>query len=241
MHDAVSVPSLSPFQSEVGAPRPKDLITEPVRLVIMGKMAAGKTQAATFLAEQYGATTWTIAQRIKETAHALVDQTGQLDMLLESVIVDPALRAQSAVALLRFADGYELEPGKPRKLYQEVGQILRDLHPSTSFCWEEELERRIQRSGQGLTVVDLRSKEGYRFFVVDRGYRTLRIDATEEVRRRRLLARDRFAVVDDAVFTHQSETEVDSLEFEFVIDNNRDDLELLHDRLEAVVAAIRPA
>jgi dephospho-CoA kinase len=203
----------------------------------MGKMGSGKTQASSYLAEKYGASTWTVAERIKEVSHALVDQSGQLDVLLHAVVPDAEHRRAAVYELLRFSDGYQLESGKPRKLYQEVGQILRDLHPTTRLCWEEDLERRIQVVASKLTVIDVRSQEGYKFFVQDRGYIALRIDAPLSVRKRRLLERDTFAVVDQAVFDHQSETDVDALSFDVTIDNGHANLDKLNKDLDSTIKA----
>lgn len=211
----------------------------PVRLAIMGKMAAGKTTAADHLMREYGATTWTIAERIKQVAHALIDQTGNLGDLLEVIVREPQLRHDATVALLRYADAYEPEPGsKPRGAYQQVGQILRDLHPSTRLCWEADLQARIDATSSDFVVVDMRAKESHRFFCDEQGYASLRIDASEQVRRARMAARDG-AVPTDELFRHQSETDVDELEFDFVIANESADPSALYERLDRMVAVLR--
>lgn len=205
------------------------------RLVIMGKMGAGKTFASNYLVDRHGAKAWTIAERIKQVSHALTGEFGDLGELLRVVLLDEQQQQMATRELLRFAEDYQREPGKPRQLYQEVGEILRDLDPSTRLCWEEDLQRRIESHPSGFTVVDIRSQASYGFFVGQHQYRSLRIDASRELRERRLLARDKFAVADPAVFQHSSETDVDQLEFDFVIENQGDDPRELQQALDAVV------
>lgn len=224
IRDMADTPELQPVQA---------------RLVIMGKMAAGKTFAQNHLTERYGAVAWTIAERIKQVSHALIGEFGDLGELLRVVLLEPEMQNLATYELLRFADSYEREPGKPRRLYQEVGEILRHLDESTRLCWEEDLARRIDAHPSSFTVVDIRSKESYGFLVGERGFRSLRIDASEAVRERRLLARDKHAMVDRSLFYHQSETDVDELEFDFVIDNEHDDPAEFVKALDALVAQLR--
>jgi cytidylate kinase len=205
-------------------------------LVIMGKMGAGKTSASNYLAEHYRASSWTIAERIKQVSHALVDGSGQLGELLKVVVLDQELCLQATQELLRFTDSYHPESGKPRHLYQEVGQVLRDLDPRLRYCWEEDLNRRIQASPTcPLTVVDIRSREGYHFFVKERKYYRLRIDAPLAVRKQRLLSRDRHALEKQDLFSHQSETDVDSLEFDWVVDNSSSDINALRKSIAQIM------
>lgn len=206
------------------------------QLIIMGEMAAGKTTASDRLAERYGARTWTISQMIKRVSHALVDRPAELDTLLELVLPDSRLRDLGRSALLQFGETYEMTGTSKvdyRALYQDVGEILRHLHPETRFCWEEELARRIAAVSLGLVhdaapateraVIDVRAKESHYFFCTLHGYRSLRIVAPLEVRRARILGRDGVQVIDESVFTHPSETDVRELPFDFTIDNGADD------------------
>lgn len=206
----------------------------PIQLVVMGKMAAGKTTASNYLVDDHGATAWTIAERIKQVAYALVGHSGNLGDLLNIVLQDNEHERLATKALLVWSDSYVMEVGKPRRLFQEVGQILRDLSPQTVLCWEEDLQRRISIAEQRCTVVDIRSKESYGFFVAQ-GYSTLRIDAPLDIRKQRLLMRDKHEMLDDRVFSHQSETDVDCLSFQFTIDNSSDDPTALYAELDAVI------
>lgn len=207
-----------------------------VRLAIMGKMAAGKTFASTHLVENWGGQAWTTAERIKQISHALVDQSGDLGSLLEVVLVEGDMVELATVELLKFSDSYEPEPGnKPRRLYQEVGQILRDLHPSTRFCWEEDLERRMSEAPAAFTIIDIRARESFNYFVTERDFASLLISAPEEVRRRRMQERDLRDVSDPSLLNHVSETDVDSLQFDFEISNSEDDPQGLYEELDQLV------
>lgn len=207
-----------------------------LQLAVMGKMASGKTFASSHLVEEWGGKAWTTAGRIKQIAHALVDQSGDLDGLMGVVIIDPDMRELATHELLRFAEGYQPEPGtKPRRLYQEVGQILRDLHPSTRFCWEEDLERRLKEAPSPFTIIDIRARESFQYFVEERNFVSLLISAPEEVRRRRMMERDSRDVSDPTLLNHVSETDVDSLKFDFVINNPEDSPQQLFAELDQLV------
>lgn len=209
-----------------------------VKLVIMGKMAAGKTHAAEHMVRNHDATLWTISERIKQVSHALIDGTGQLGQLLE-VVIPGHLMHEATVALLAYADRYEEETGKARRLYQDVGQILRDLHPETGLCWEEDLQRRIESSPSTFTIVDIRSKESHAFFVDQQDFASLRIKAPLEVRKQRMQLRDGSVPVDPAVFEHQSETETDHLHADYVINNDHMDEARFFAEVDEVVAQLR--
>jgi len=221
------------------SPDPTLLEGSNLRLAIMGKMAAGKTFASGHLVEQWGGKAWTTSERIKQISHALIDQNGDLGALMEVVIVDPTLQELATRELLRFADSYQAEPGlKPRRLYQEVGQILRDLDPSTRFCWEEDLERRLEATQSDFTIIDIRARESFQYFVEERAYHSLLISAPLEVRHRRMLERDSNAITDPALLNHVSETDVDSLNFEFVIENEQDDASHLFAELDQLIVGL---
>lgn len=211
-------------------------LDNPVRLVVMGKRAVGKSLASSHLVSQWDGTAWTVAERIKQISHALIDQTGPLGSLLEVVILNEDLRDEATRQLLRYADTYQPEPGlKPIRLYQDVGEVLRRLHPSTLYCWEEELERRITANPSPLVVIDLRARESHHFFVTERHYASLLLTAPEEVRNRRMKKRDQHVITDPVANSHVSETDVDALNFEFVLDNRDDDPARLHHELDNIV------
>lgn len=222
-------------------PQPDTSILDdnPVGLVLMGKRAAGKSFASGRLVSAWGATAWTVAERIKQISHALIDQNGPLGDLLSVVLPEEGLGDEATRQLLRYADTYEPEAGaKPIRLYQDIGEILRHLDPSSLFCWEEDLQRRIEANPSALTVVDLRAKESFDFFVVQRRYSSVLVTAPDAVRERRMAIRDRHVIVDPAATGHVSETDVDNLDFEFVVNNDSDDPTRLYGEMDAIVRTV---
>ncbi len=107
------------------------------KILIMGKMASGTTEAALYFKEQYNASTWTIADRIKQLSHSLVEKSPDTQMLLDGLLTSEVGQI-AAKRLLSFSKSYSPEPGKPRHLYQEVGQILRELNEENRYCWEKD-------------------------------------------------------------------------------------------------------
>ena len=86
---------------------------------------------------------------------------------------------------------------------------------------------------------DVRSLASFEYFG-SRGYRTLRIDAPESVRLERMMSRDGYLPARET-FEHPSETELDGVAHEFVIDNASNDLDLLYGSLDRLVETLRGA
>lgn len=210
------------------------------RLLITGKMGSGKSSASAYLCAHHRATRWTRSESMKRLAHALVEQVGDAEALLRALVPDEQMRDIARAELLRYIAGYTPETGKARRLYQDVAQILIDLDP---LVFEEELMRRIAASEAAepkaahfSVIDDVRSRAAYDFFA-DRGYRTLRIEADESVRKARMLARDGY-LPSESTFRHPSETELDGVPHEFVITNNAPDMSGLTAQLDALVEAL---
>lgn len=216
------------------------------RLLITGKMGAGKSSASDYLCERWGATRWTRSESIKQLSHALTDQVGDAEALLEALLPDSVQRDAARRDLLRYIAGYTPEQGKARRLYQDVAQILIDVSP---LVFEEELLRRIRRAEKDepatahfSVVDDVRNLGAFQFFAAE-GYLSLRVEADEAVRRARILARDGY-LPSEETFRHQSETELDGVPHDFVIVNDAHErghlereLDLLIDRLGIGVIA----
>lgn len=210
-----------------------------VRLMMTGKMGSGKSSASEYLREAHGATCWSRTETMKALAHALAFQSGDVDEILGSLLSDPDSLERARRNLLAYAAVYEPEPGKPRRLYQDVVQILLDEDP---LCFERELLARMEEAEAGSRtefslVDDVRNREALRFFA-ERGYRSLRIDADDAICRRRMLDRDGY-LPDESAFAHPSERELDAEPHEFRIVNDSDDWVALHEALDVVVAQIR--
>ncbi|WP_353856741.1 AAA family ATPase [Bacillus sp. Bos-x628] len=112
----------------------------------------------------------------------------------------------------------EVAKGKPRKLYQQVGQFFREIYPNV---WVDILEDKLDSISfyghQDFIVTDVRQANEYRL-LKSRGFTFIKVEADDEVRRKRIAkAGD---VVSEEDFHHETETAVDSLPFDYLIENN---------------------
>lgn len=207
----------------------------PIRLLITGRMGSGKSVAADYLADRHGAVRWSRTELMKRLAHAVADHIDSPDGILERIFPNPDQRAQVRDELLSYVTDYEPEPDKPRRLYQEVTAICQDHDP---LCFERELDARIRDVSCDFSLIDdVRSPAAVDYFAA-RGYSTLRLEASEEVRKARMRARDGY-LPSDAVLNHPSETELDAVEHELVIRNDDNGLDAFHRQLDELVAKLR--
>lgn len=207
---------------------------QPIRLMMTGQMGSGKSFAADYLQERYGARRWSRTELMKQLAHAIVDQIGNPDPLLESLFTDPLERSRVRAELLAYR--YQEEPGKPRRLYQDITEICQQHDP---LCFERELAERIRKVGEGsfALIDDVRKKSAFDFFA-DLGYTSLRIAASENKRRERMLERDGY-LPDEATFLHPSETELVAVDHDVTIHNEGEDLPAFYTELDDLVIRLR--
>ena len=209
---------------------------EPILLLMTGAMGAGKSVGADFYVEVRNASRWSRTELMKRLAHGVADGIGDPDEILARIFTDASVRADVAHELLSYIAVYEPEPGKPRRLYQDVTQICQEHDP---LCFERELASRIDDAGEAefCLIDDVRIKAAFDFFT-GLGYRSIRIDAVEEARRRRMLDRDGYLPPDEA-FRHPSEIELANVAHDWTIDNNEDNPALLYRRLDGILTELR--
>lgn len=207
------------------------------KLMISGKMGSGKGVASAHLQQAHGALCWSRTERMKALAHAVADQVGDLEGILAAVLPGVDERDRARQALLTYIAGYQPEPGKPRQLYQDITQLVMDIDP---LAFERELHQRITDSvkvSRALVLIDdVRSLDAFRFFA-DHGFISIRIDASEPVRRERMRMRDGY-IPPQAAFEHPSETELDGVEHDHVIINNGADPRVLHDQIDRIISLV---
>lgn len=205
-----------------------------IRLLITGKMGSGKSYAADYLVDEHGAMRWSRTELMKRLSHSIADHIGDPDEILERIF--PNEEERSAVRDDLFAYHYQIEDGKPRRLYQDITEICQEHNP---LCFEQELETRIRAVGSCdfSLIDDVRKLSAFEFFV-DRGYATLRIDASEKVRRERMLSRDGYLPTEET-FAHVSEVDLDGIEHDFTIRNDSQDLISFYSQLDRIVAQLR--
>jgi hypothetical protein len=210
--------------------------SQPVLLLMTGSMGAGKSVGADFYVEHRGASRWSRTELMKRLAHAIADSIGDPTEILRRIVPDDEDRHELTYSLLDYIATYEPEPGKPRKLYQDITQICQDHDP---LCFERELAARIDQAGDAefCLIDDVRSHAAFEFFSA-RGYRSVRIDAQELVRRQRMKQRDGY-LPPEATFTHPSETELVEVNHDHVIENNEDNPARLYKALDDVLQIAR--
>lgn len=203
-----------------------------VKLFITGKMGSGKDSAALWFETKYGAERWTRTDLMKRLAHSLIDHVDSPDQYLERLFSDPDELSSVRDELLGYIKTYKPESGKARRLYQDVTEICQKYDP---YCFERELDERISMVGEGgfSLVDDVRKLSAFEYFK-NKGYLSLRIEASEPIRRQRMLNRDGF-LPDPETFRHSSETELDQVEHDFVVLNEKDDPTELIEQLQEVV------
>lgn len=121
----------------------------------------------------------------------------------------------------------ELSKGKPRKLYQEFGQLMRQIDPNV---WinkvDEKVRRRVKyasyfnKEGDASIVsiiTDLRQPNEYKY-CRDNGFYIIRINASDKTRMARMKADGDNVSLGD--LKHETETYVDSYDVDYEINND---------------------
>lgn len=210
-------------------------MTKPILILMTGSMGAGKSVGADFYVDIRNASRWSRTELMKRLAHAVADGFGNPDEILERIFRDHQVREEVTHELLAYISTYEAEPGKPRRLYQDITQICQDHDP---LCFERELASRIADAGDAAfcLIDDVRVQAAFEYFT-DLGYKSIRIHADEDVRRRRMLERDGYLPSEDT-FRHPSETELESVVHDWKIDNNEDDPRQLYRQLDQILTEL---
>jgi dephospho-CoA kinase len=129
-----------------------------------------------------------------------------------------------------------VKKGKPRRLYQVLGQKMREIDPDV---WVKYLDRRMtlcKRFGiEKFIVTDLRQFNEYDY-LKEKGFVIVKVEADEEIRRQRMIeAGDDFTEED---LNHETELSVDALPYDYLITNNGT-LEELYEQIEFIIDDIK--
>lgn len=208
----------------------------PLKMQLTGEMGSGKGFISDYLALEHGAVRWSRTELMKRLAHAIVDHLGDADAILAKLFYAEDDREEVRSDLLAYASSYVAEPGKPRRLYQDITQICQDHDP---LCFERELAQRIDAVGvcDFSLVDDVRSLDAFEYFA-ERGYVTVRVHADEAVRRRRIHERDGYTP-SQATFEHISETALRDIPHDYVLDNSKDDPSEIYQILDELILTLR--
>lgn len=178
-------------------------------IALVGKMHEGKSTVAGILAEDYGYGIWHFAMPVKELADAALNH-----------IIDPRLREMT---------GKMLTPTKAmnRPFYQGVGARGRAYDPG---IWIKQLGASFSRGGspRGIVIDDMRYLNEAAWTKV-REFAVIRIQRPEDERLASIkksfnmdYGRDPYEWELLAMLNHESETEVDKIEWEILIKNDED-------------------
>jgi dephospho-CoA kinase len=115
--------------------------------------------------------------------------------------------------------------GKPRKLYQFIGQKFREIDPDV---WVKDLDRTMinlmEQGVQNFIVTDVRQMNEYRY-LKEKGFTIIKIEADDELRKERIIQAGDVFSPDD--FYHETEIAVDSIPYDYLVTNN-DTLDALY-------------
>jgi dephospho-CoA kinase len=108
--------------------------------------------------------------------------------------------------------------GKPRKLYQDIGQQFRQIDPDV---WVKDLDRtmvNLMELGEtNFVVTDVRQMNEY-LYLKKQGFTVIKVETEDEIRKERIKAKgDTFNVED---FYHETEVAVDSIPYDYLVTNN---------------------
>lgn len=169
------------------------------RIALTGKLRSGKSMASTHLFVTYGFSELSFGTRLKMAADELFFNSS---VYKSDDIERGGLRAK-----------------KPRKMYQDFGQAMRKLDDN---IWIDHVEsamktREDSRSTKGIVIDDLRQPNEYQW-AKDNGFIIIRINAPDDVRRKRALSAGDDFVDEDLI--HETESHVDTFVVDYEIDND---------------------
>lgn len=103
--------------------------------------------------------------------------------------------------------------GKPRSHYQKIGQWLRELN---NDVWINYVDRK-SKDWESVLVSDCRQLNEAKY-LRDQGYMILKVYADDEVRKQRII--ESGETFSPELFNHETEQQVDSIEYDLLLINN---------------------
>ncbi len=121
--------------------------------------------------------------------------------------------------------------GKPRKLYQVIGQIFRSFDPD---IWVKGLDKNMRiayvKGARNFVVTDVRQLNEYEYLKRE-GFTVIKVEADDELRKERIAkSGDTFEPAD---FYHETETTVNDIPYDYLITNNTT-LEDLNEQIQFI-------
>lgn len=126
--------------------------------------------------------------------------------------------------------------GKPRRLYQRIGQVFREFDP---YVWVNVLDRTVtnhmEDGEQHFVVTDVRQMNEY-IYLKANGYTIIKVETAEELRLERIKASGDEYTEED--LNHETELAVDGIPYDYLIDNNTT-IEDLYQQIRFVIKEIK--
>lgn len=180
------------------------------RIAFCGKIRSGKSTCASHLFMYYGFTQVSFGTRLKAVADDL----------------------------FQYSEVYPKVDGKkPRKLYQDFGQLVRTLD---SNVWIDQAASMVEfhedsRRHRGIVIDDLRQPDEYAWAKAN-GFTIIRVSADDEVRKRRAeLVGDDFTEED---LRHDTEMHTDDFAVDYEITNDGRDYGELGRKVDEIMAEL---
>ncbi|MDA2738422.1 AAA family ATPase [Bacillus cereus group sp. Bc015] len=108
--------------------------------------------------------------------------------------------------------------GKPRKLYQTLGQELRKIDPDV---WVKALDRTLINSMEygetNFVISDVRQMNEYHY-LKEMGFTVIKVEADDEIRKERIIKSGDVFEPED--FYHETELAVNTIPYDYLITNN---------------------
>lgn len=181
-----------------------------IKIALTGKMRSGKSTIAEILWLEYDLTRRSFGGALKYYA----------DKMFEGSEAYP-IEVEEYGEPCPFDGKRKTRTKKPRKLYQDFGQAMRQLDED---IWIRHVEQAIESDKlfpnyKGVVIDDLRQPNEYDW-ARDSGFVVIRVEASEELRLRRAKrAGDSFSADDMA---HDTEQHVDGFSVDYTIINDGD-------------------
>ncbi|WP_145616298.1 hypothetical protein [Bacillus licheniformis] len=125
----------------------------------------------------------------------------------------------------------EVAKGKPRPIYQFIGQGFRQFDPDIWVkCLDRKLINLMESGVSDFIVTDVRQMNEYSY-LKKKGFTVIKVEAEEEIRKERIIAAgDTFK---PESFYHETELSVDFLPCDYLVTNNTT-LEDLYEQLQFI-------
>lgn len=129
---------------------------------------------------------------------------------------------------IAFADGIKrvarnyfpqiVAKGKPRKLYQDIGQQFRQIDPDV---WVKDLDRTLVNlmdlGETNFVISDVRQMNEYTY-LKQMGFTVIKVDSHDEIRKERIIKSGDVFKVED--FYHETEKAVEQIPYDYLVSNN---------------------